>query len=753
MMAAQEPLRAEVEGRFEVSVQMEPPSPGFHELMQPTRRRIAVLMLSAAYVWAMATFLMRHPHPDWASLSGPFLLAMGGALSLIPPARSPLSALVLVLGLLGAAVSEGLLREAGMAPWLGMTATLTAGVLIGPGGAATVTAVLVGTSMLLLRGTEGAWPIVRESAVALVVVWAAGGEMLRALIRLEESEARAWRYAAEAMERRAQLQQTSKDLRVMYALLERTNHELEIARREAEEAREVKARFAANISHELRTPLNLILGFSRMMYRSPEVYGDVRWTPELRADVREIYQASRHLLGMVDDILDLSRIEALRLPLKLEPTALEAVIEEAVSTARGLLRGTAVELITQVSADLPEVEVDRTRIRQVMLNLLNNAIRFTDSGHILVRAYEHGGEVHVSVADTGVGIPEEDLPHIFDEFSQAGGPITSGRGGAGLGLAVCKGFVEMHGGRIGVESQPGVGSTFTFTIPVPGAGRARSRLTYYAPSGWNPPLPDNPLGSTAVVVAPDEVSGRMVARTIKGYRVLPLVGLEPLREVVETEHPAAVVLVRTLDGPDAAAEDIWALTGRSDLGVIELELPSPQESSYRLQVDACVSKPVDVDDLVETIRRLVPSPARALVVDDDPGFRALADRALRGAFPEAEVVLSADGLEALAWLETGRYDLMLLDLAMPGMDGEELVRRAREAGLLEETRVVVATGRPDEERGRQPAVRLCYARGMQPGGPEWTGCLSALVGAAPPDYSQPTGYATETGDLPARSAS
>ncbi|NPV09911.1 MAG: hybrid sensor histidine kinase/response regulator [Anaerolineae bacterium] len=755
MAAVEGQVLAQADDAAVLPVDRRSPPVGLHHLMQSTRRRLALLMVGAGYVWAMGVFVTRHPHQDWVSLIGPLVLAAGGCLALVPSAGSPLSALSLLFGMLGAALAEMALQSAAMAAWLGMAATLVAGVVLGPWGALPAFAALTVASVTLLSGTREAWVVIREAMAALVVVWAAGHEVLQALIRLEESEGRAWRFASEAMQRRAQVQQASKDLHGMYALLERTNRELETARREADEAREVKARFAANISHELRTPLNLILGFSRMMYRSPEVYGGVRWTPELRADVREIYQASRHLLGMIDDVLDLSRIEALRLPLRLEPTPPASVIEEAVSTARGLLRGSPVDLIADVAADLPEVVVDRTRIRQVLLNLLNNAIRFTDAGHIRVTASERDGEVYISVADTGVGIPAQDLPHIFDEFSQAAGPITSGRGGAGLGLAVCKGFVEMHGGRITVESELGVGSTFTFTIPVPGAGRARSRLAYYAPEGWRPPLPENPLGKAAVVVAPDELSGRMVARTVKGYRVLPLVGLDSLAEEVEAEHPAAVILVRhgEEDGGGITPERIWSATGRRDLGVIELEMPPVSDSRYRLQVDAFVTKPVEVDTLVEAVRNAVASPRRALVVDDDPGFRALADRTLKAAFAGLEVGLCADGEEALERLRRQRYDVILLDLAMPRLGGEELLHQARAAGLLRGARVVVATGRPGEDQGEEPPARLAYTRAMRPGSEEWSRCLSALMDAAPPDYSRPADRAAGTEGLPARLAS
>ncbi len=711
-----------------------------HELMQPTRRRLALLLLLASYIWAMSVFLLRHPRTDWLSLLPPICLLAAAVTSLSLPGRSQMASVVPVAGMTLALMLELASGRTGTAGWLAVAATLFAGVLLGPWGAVPVVIGAWAASLWLHPGSA-AWSVIRDAGLALALVWASGDEILHALIRLEESEARAWRYAGEAMERRGELQQTSKALRDMYALLERTNRELEVARREAEEAREVKARFTANISHELRTPLNLILGFSRMMYRSPEVYGEVRWTPELRADVREIHQASRHLLGMIDDILDLSRIEAVRLPLTLEPSQMETIVEEAASTARGLLRGSPVSLEVTVSEDLPELMVDRTRIRQVLLNLLSNAIRFTDSGRITVEVRSGDGEVEALVADTGVGIPAEDLLGIFDEFSQAGGPITSGRGGAGLGLAVCKGFVEMHGGRITAESRVGKGTTFRFTIPVPGAGRSRSRLVYYSPAGWLPPLPENPMVRCALVLAPDQEAARLVARGIEGFRTIPVTGLDQLREVVEAEHPTGVVLVTDpLAGGTVTPDQVWSAAGREDLGLVECQMPVESLARRNLQVDAYLSKPVDMERLAGLLRDQEQPHGTILVVDDDPGFRALMERLLAGVLPDSRTHLAASGEEALECLTRRRFDVLILDLAMPSMAGAELLRQARERELLDGTRVVVTTGAAyADEMAAELPVMLTYRKKRSPRGTDWSRCLTALLAAAPPDYSLPAG--------------
>lgn len=172
-------------------------------------------------------------------------------------------------------------------------------------------------------------------------------------------------------------------------------------REEALQGQRLKEHLTANISHELRTPLNLILGFSEMMYMSPEVYGDVSWSKPLRRDVTRIYEASRHLSQLVDDVLDLSRVQVERLPLHKEMCDVGQIVREAADTVAGLLRGQAVELAVQVEPSLPLLALDATRIRQVLMNLLANAIRFTDEGEIAVQARQQDDEVLVSVSDTG----------------------------------------------------------------------------------------------------------------------------------------------------------------------------------------------------------------------------------------------------------------------------------------------------------------------------------------------------------------
>ncbi|MHB0876504.1 MAG: ATP-binding response regulator [Anaerolineae bacterium] len=757
MTRGTDPLAADAPGHGEEHVPAPASAPaGLEALFAPTLARVALVSTLLAYFWLAYTFIRRDEAVDWPALLPPLTLAFGAAAAYLLRRRHGLAALAMAAGFIVAAGMEAMDGRSDVAAHLALATVMVVTVLSGPAWAVACAVFLAIATLGMPAAGGGQLLVLRETGFAALLAWALGGDIAQALVRAEASEQRSWQHAREAQQRRGELQRTSKTLRDMYALLERTNHELEVARREAEESKEIKARFAANISHELRTPLNLVMGFSHTMYASPEVYGDMVWPPELRVDIHEIYAASRHLLSMIDDILDLSRIEAQRLPLRLESTNIASLAKEAGATGEGLLRGKRVTMSVNVPGDLPEVMVDRTRIRQVLYNLISNAIRFTDTGEIRVAARPSNGEIEVTVSDTGTGIAAEDLGTIFDEFSQARGPITSGRGGAGLGLAVCREFVQLHGGRIGVDSEVGKGSTFRFTIPLPGMGKARSRVVYYQPEGWSPPLPRNTLGKSAVVLAPDEASARAVARGIPGYRTIPITDVSALPDVVNAEHPAGVILVKdplvSAGGP--TPESIWAASGRTDLGVIEYEMPIESLAKQQLQVEAYLPKPVRSERLVEAIGESQAHPDRFLVVDDDPSFRTLMERVLHSAFPQAQTRLCAGGEEALAVLALAPYDVVILDLLMPGMAGVEFLFEARRRDLLGAAKVMVTTGASyADELSKFVPSRLLFTRKAPPRGTEWFDCIRGLLDAAPPDYSAP-GLAPELpGERRPRSAS
>ncbi|MCL5999723.1 MAG: hybrid sensor histidine kinase/response regulator [Chloroflexi bacterium] len=496
----------------------------------------------------------------------------------------------------------------------------------------------------------------------------------------------------EARERQGAQANTLKSFELATYLLEQANHRSFIAERQAEEAQRMKEQFAANISHELRTPLNLILGFSQMMYLSPQVYGPMQWPTTLRRDIYQIYHSSRHLLEMIDDILDLSRFELVGFTLNKEPTDLKALLESAAEIAAGLFRDRPVRLETVVAPDLPALEIDRTRVRQVILNLLTNARNATEAGFVRISAQRAGGEVVVSVSDTGPGIAADKLSRIFESFYQIDSSIRRDNHGTGLGLAISKHFVEAHGGRIWVESQKGAGSTFYFSLPIPGIGTP----TLY-PKGTqslDPAWRDN--RPRIVVIDPEPSVATMVQRHIEGFEVVHVENRSHLADSLALHQPLAIVQnVAPAEADEACAhlpDEFGALP------VIRCSLPSKAWLADDLMVTASLIKPVTSEQLFHEIRR-VGQVRDVLVVDDDRGFGQLMERMLSVYWAEdtneAEEIIQVrhayDGEQGLRAMRERRPDLLLLDLVMPNVDGFQLLAQKRSDPVLAGVPVILLT--------------------------------------------------------------
>lgn len=291
-----------------------------------------------------------------------------------------------------------------------------------------------------------------------LVVPILAGEDILGEIEFEEPE-RAW-----SEEDRQLVEEIARQLGL--ALQDARSHQLtQHALEEMREADQLKSQFLANMSHELRTPLNSIIGFSKVILKG--IDGPV--TDTQREDLTAIYNAGQHLLGLISDMLDISRIEAGKLDLSFEDVNVTEIMEGVMTTAIGLVKDKPIELITDVPDDLPTITADRMRVRQVLLNLVSNAAKFTEEGQIAVSARhvtEPDPEILVAVADTGIGISEEDVEKLFEPFSQVDPSPTRKSGGSGLGLSIARHLVELHGGRIWVESTLGEGSTFAFTLPL-----------------------------------------------------------------------------------------------------------------------------------------------------------------------------------------------------------------------------------------------------------------------------------------------
>ncbi len=713
-------------------------------LRQPILVGFCGVLLGATWLWIVVEATTQGVPPRVPPLLPPVVMMVAVSAALLLARLSQRGRTYLLLGGAGAGLAIGF-HASGAPAWLYFQSLVASvAVLLAGPGAAAVLAVLLSAAAGLSVGLGAGGVVFADVAPALGLLWATVGvawlssrNLYTVLHWAMESQARAWRTTNEVIRRREELRRTLDSLRHAHAALARTTRELEAARIEAEESRQVKSRFVSNISHELRTPINIIVGFAEVLCFAPETYGEFAWPSALRDDVLTIWRNAEHLLRMVDDVLDLAQIEASRLPVSPEPTDVGQLVRDTVVTASGLLRDSGLELRVTLPAGLPRLNLDRTRIRQVVLNLINNAIRATTQGYVEVGGLTSDREVTIYVRDSGEGIPPSRLEAIFDEFEQVDTSIRRPYQGVGLGLAICRHFIRLHGGRIWAESALGQGSTLFFSLPLP------ARQTAVQPMN-----PRRSLGRTgaasrdsgcAVAVCRDPLVRRLLERHVEGLQVLAAESVEEAQALVREHHPdIALVAAESSDGVEAAMQEAGRLLlgiAPADIPVMVSSVPTERRAGAALGVEEFLLKPVTRREIVSVVRRLCDRPRRLLVVDDEADMVALLHRILTGQWPLAEVRTAASGEEGLALAQGFAPDVIVLDLLMPGMGGAEFLSRLRADPDLKRTPVVVVTARgPAEsiESLRRGEIHLLRNTSFSAG--ELVRLLDLLAKGLPADY-------------------
>jgi signal transduction histidine kinase/CheY-like chemotaxis protein len=486
-------------------------------------------------------------------------------------------------------------------------------------------------------------------------------------------------------------------------------------------AGQAKSAFLANMSHELRTPLNAIIGFSDLM-RHEEPNADRRNVPAEWVD--HIHTSGRHLLGLINDILDLAKVEAGRLDLSPAPLRLDTAVRELLTGLGPLLATKQL----QAETDLPEATAlaDRVRFRQIMENLLSNAIKFTpEGGRITVSITDAGPVVAVTVTDTGVGIAAADHERVFEEFQQVGDPDRH-RAGTGLGLALTRRLVEAHGGDISVESEPGRGSSFTVRLPA--APASQDAAAPVQPDAAAPVQPeDSPAGPPAgtgpcdgnprvLLIEDDTQSAELVHTQLSaaGYR-LDIAGSGETGLLRAGAHPPdAIVLDVTLPGIDGW-EVIRRLKGDprlADIPVFFVSILDERQLGLSLGATDYFVKPVEPAALVSALARTIAarSTPRVLVLDHDEDARRSIEHGLRAG--GADVVSCGDSQDGLALSRAGRFDLIVCDLQMPDVDGFSLMAAIEQDPATGNTPVVgLSATIPTDSVGAGSVVATAMAGG------------------------------------------
>jgi signal transduction histidine kinase/CheY-like chemotaxis protein len=492
--------------------------------------------------------------------------------------------------------------------------------------------------------------------------------------------------------------------------LNETHFKLQESYTRLKEVDRLKSEFLANMSHELRTPLNSIIGFSMVILKG--IDGPI--TELQKTDLNAIHQSGQHLLAIINDILDLSKIESGKMEMMKEVMDIGRVAEDVVATGSALIRGKPVNLLMELDGSLPLINADKIRIRQVMLNMLSNAIKFTDNGEIKLKIRKarygdlgfvkenlnsycpkrmiakDGDYILVSVSDSGIGIKMDDMPKVFEEFRQIDSSSVRKEGGTGLGMAISRKFIELHGGEIWVESRFGRGSTFHFVIPA-GDDVVREKI-----GKIERPVTLSGKKEMVVMVIDDEANSITLFSKIlerEGYKVI---GIQSPAKAVEQAiemKPDIIILDVIMPGFDG-----WDIIQRlksnpqtKGIPVIFCTIVADKKRGFSLGASEYLVKPVRDDDLIRALNRLNGNIKNILVIDDNPRDAELVGRFLtnRG----YNVKLAYSGMDGINQIKKYNPGMIIVDLMMPDVDGFAVIEEVKRDHSTKDIPIIVISAK------------------------------------------------------------
>jgi len=558
-------------------------------------------------------------------------------------------------------------------------------------------------------GNAYLYPALIVCTMVTLIIWLGSRQYLSVL-----NEAVAFVHLAElsmeeARSDRGKLVQVVKALDEGNYRLQKAYQRIALARDEANQARELKIQFANMISHEMRAPLNFIIGVTDFMVNSPDLYGKMSWTPELMEDITRIYQSSKHLSNLIDDVLSLGQIEANRVALTFEASSIVEVIENVLVIIRPSYEHRGLYLDIQIGADIPFLMLDRVRIRQVFLNLLNNAYRFIKTGGVTIRVENVGSEVKVSVEDTGVGIPPDQIAKLFQDFYQVSDSSIESTGGSGLGLSISRQFIELHGGHIWVESpiqEPhdgqGSGTRFTFSIPkrniaTPLHGVENDR------NFWNLQKKQS-LANRSVIIFTELAVDDLLPNALPNFQLTVLDNREKLEYQLHALQPDAFIEL-SANNESSLEEKTHELLKREKTPYILCSLEQ-EDTGVNPLWDDYVVKPFTMARIHAVMEEICPEAHTSMLVDDDSNMQRYFELGLAASKQGIRLIYTDTGEKACSLLENETPDILFLDINLPDINGLKLLDQLKADRRFKNLPVVVlsAQNRPHLYKTRVSSI-------------------------------------------------
>lgn len=505
--------------------------------------------------------------------------------------------------------------------------------------------------------------------------------------KLEAQSEELQEQSEELMEQATELQRSSEDLQSQ-------NLELEIQRNQVEEANRLKSEFLSNMSHELRTPLNSINALSQVLIKTTNNKLDEDESNYLQI----IERNGKRLLSLINDILDLSKIEAGKMDINPKAVSLPSLLNSLIESMSAIAENKGIVINLQVDENISIIETDETRLYQVLLNILGNAVKFTDKGSVTIHAKQEKENIKVSITDTGIGIPDEMIPFIFDEFRQADGSSSRQYEGTGLGLAIARKLINILGGKINAKSNFGNGSVFSITIPINWVEKFPDKF-----AGDSNEHDEYQLKKTILVVEDDPEIAKEISRflTELGYNTITAnSGLEAIK-MAERYRPFAItldVIMPEMDGWEVL-EKIKNKEKTKNIPVIIISVSDDKETGFALGAVGFINKPVKKDQLLSEITKLYDKPDSIMIVDDNElELKQLADIIKA---QNIHTILANNGADTIKLLEKSLPDVLILDLLMPEMDGFQVIDKIRSKPDTKNLPIIVVTAKDITENDKK----------------------------------------------------